>query len=785
MRRVTWPIFAFLLALVAGESHGWAQAQPPAQPGQPTPVLYKVGTITVKFVGTASINEQVVRANMQVREGGDLDDSMIDRDIRSLYRTGLFEFVEVRRGDVGADRTVDLVFEVTPKYRISTIKYDGNVKVKTRSLEKEVKSKRSLSLDERQIKDDAEKIREYYQKAGYNQSQITYVIDRDRVTGFGAVTFKIKEGNKVKIQEIRFTGNDHVKARTLRKEMETKKRTWLSWLFGTGRFKDDQFEDDLDKLRDYYREQGFLDVEIAPDKIAYDYPTPKKMLITIAVVEGRQYRIGDITFTGNKLYSTDLLRRLLRQRTGAVFAPAKLDKDSERLQDFYGRDGYLDTRVRLVRKPNVGTGNIDIEYAVNESDKFYVESVHIEGNTKTKNTVILRELTLGPGDVFNAVSMKISKLRLENTRFFEDVNMTDEPTNLPGRRHLKVAVREGRTGNLSFGAGFSSLERASIFAEFSQGNFDLFNPHSLFQGDGQKFQLRLQLGSQSSEIVLSFEEPWLFQQQLALGFSIFRSSSDYTSSIYEEIRTGAEVYLRKMLIPQMNIEGKLSYRYEVVDINNVDPSASAIIQSFAGKNSLSMVNFQLLRDTRDKIINTTKGNYAEFDTGIAGGPLGGSENYYSLEFRGSQFFPVFEAQGQTLALLYRAGVKQNYGDSKTVPYYDRFFLGGPYNLRGFEYRKVGPKDASGEPIGGKSYGFFSAEYFIDVVSPIRVAFFYDAGFVNKGAYDFAPTQYRDNFGFGIHLFVAGQPLTLDFGIPITADKGDKSNQFNFSFGTRY
>jgi outer membrane protein insertion porin family len=798
VRRVTCLSFV-LLALVAGRPLGWAQSaslglQPAAnQQQQGAPAPYKVGSITVKFVGTANVNEQVVRANMQVREGGDLDDAMIDRDIRSLYKTGLFEFVEVHRGDVNPDRTVDLVFEVTPKYRVLRIDYVGNSKVKTHTLEKEVKSKPNLALDERQVKEDAEKIREYYQKAGYNQVQVTYAIDRERSTGFGTIAFKIKEGSRVKISEVRFVGNDHFKpgrfsflSGDLQKQMETRKWHIFSWLTGSGRFKDDQFEDDLDKLRDFYREHGFLDVEIAPEKIQFDYPKSGKLVITIPISEGRQYRIGDVSLTGNKIYPSSLLTRILRQRPGDVFVPSKLDKDTERLQDFYGRDGYLDTRVRLNRKPNVNTGNIDIEYEVNESEKFFVESVHIEGNTQTKSTVILRELTLGPGDVFNAVSMKISKLRLENTRFFDDVNVADEQTNLPGRRNLKVAVREGRTGNLTFGAGFSSLERATLFAEFSQSNFDLFNYRSLFRGDGQKFRLRLQLGSESSEAVLSFEEPWLFQQQLALGFSLFRTSSDYNSSFYSEIRTGGEVYLRKMLIPQMGIEGRLGYSYEIVEIADVDPSASDVIRSLEGNTKISKLSFQLLRDSRDKLVNTTRGNRVELDTALAGGFLGGDENYYSIEFRGSQFFPIFDTQTQVLGLRARAGVIENYGKSVTVPYYDRFFLGGPYNLRGFEYRDVGPRDEFNEPIGGKSYGFFSAEYSADIVSPIRFAIFYDAGFVNKNAYDFSPANYNDNFGVGLRLFVAGAPLSLDFGIPLTGDKlNKKGNQFNFSFGTQY
>jgi outer membrane protein insertion porin family len=241
-----------------------------------------------------------------------------------------------------------------------------------------------------------------------------------------------------------------------------------------------------------------------------------------------------------------------------------------------------------------------------------------------------------------------------------------------------------------------------------------------------------------------------------------------------------------MLIPQLAIESRLSYTFEIVDISNVDPSASAIIQSLAGDTTVSKVSLQLLRDTRDMIVNTTHGNRMEFDTTLAGGPFAGDESYYSAEFRGSEFFPVFDTQTQVLGLIGRLGVIQNYGSSKTVPYYDRWFLGGPYTLRGFEYNDVSPRDNLGEPIGGKSYGMFSAEYSMDIVSPIRFVIFYDAGFVNSGAYDFTPGKYNDDFGIGLRLSVAGSPLSLDFGIPITGDSTNKKgNQFNFSFGTRY
>ncbi|MDP1581195.1 MAG: outer membrane protein assembly factor BamA [Candidatus Didemnitutus sp.] len=772
--RRAYLLFAVLFASVAGLY---------AQPQEATEPALQIGTIDVKFVGAANVSEQVVRANMALREGTVLDESLIDRDIRSLYRTGLFEFIEVKR-EARPSNTVNLLIEVTPKYRVLSVIFQGNKAYKEKRLSREAKTVPNSTLDERQIKEDSEKIYQYYQKNGYNQAQVTYTIDRNRSTGFGTVTFKIREGAKVRISDIKFVGNTKTKARKLRKEMETKKWHLFSWISGGGRFIDSDFDEDLEKLRDYYRELGYLDVEITEDKVNFNYVSAGRLVITVNINEGRQYHIGDVMFSGNKIHPSRLLRLVVRQRKGMVFIPSKLDKDVENIEDFYGRDGYLDTRARLIRKPNLETGNIDIEYQINESEKFQVESINIEGNTKTKSIVVLRELVLGPGDVFDSVRMKISKMRLENTRFFEDVNVTPESTNIPGRRNLRVALREARTGNLTFGAGFSSLERAVIFTEITQSNFDLFNRKSFFQGDGQKFRLRMQLGSESSEVVLAFEEPWLFERELALGFQLFRTTSDYNSAFYNEIRSGGQIYLRKRLFGL--VEGTLTYTFEIVDIANVDPTAPASIQSIAGQTTISKLGFSLLRDTRDKIVNTTRGNRMELITEIAGGPLSGDVNYYRVELRGSQFYPVFEFQEQVLSLIARAGVVQNFGKSNSVPFFDQYFLGGPQTLRGFEFREVGPKNAFGEPEGGRTYGFFSAEYSIDLVKPIRFALFYDAGFVNRDAYDFSPAEFNDNFGFGLRLFVAGAPLSLDFGIPLHGDRfNKKGSQFNFSFGTRF
>jgi outer membrane protein insertion porin family len=759
-----------------------AQTTPPDQPASSGPT-FRVGTLTVKFVGTANVNEQVVRANMQVHPGGDFDDGLLDRDIRHLYTTGLFEFIQIKRETVD-EHTVNLVIEVTPKFRVLAIRYEGNKHYKSGRLEKETKTRPNTALDERQVKEDSEKIREFYQKDGYNQVVVTYKIERDRSTGFGSIVFRIIEGPRVKIKDILFSGNAHFKTSVLRGEMDTKRWWFLSWLMGTGRFKDDDFTDDLDKLRDFYREHGYLDVDIPEDKVVFDYPRPDRLVLTIAVAEGRQYHIGKISFSNNRLHSSSLLRRVVRQKSGAVFSPSKLDSDAERLEDFYGKDGYLDTRVRLIRHPNIASGNIDIEYEVTESDKFNVESIVIEGNTKTKSIVILRELILGPGDTFDTVRMKISKQRLQNTRFFDDVETGSQDTNIPGRRNLRVSVKEGRTGSLTFGVGYSTLERTTAYIELSQTNFDLFNAHTVFQGDGEKFRIRLQVGALSNEALINYEKPYLFDKLITLGFNIFRTTSDYISQYYNEVNLGAQVYLRKHLFEL--IDAQLSYSYQVIEISGVSSGASSVIQAAAGDNNESSVGLSLSRDTRDKILNTTSGNSIVLNTNFTGGPLGGKNNYYSVEFRGSQFFETFKAQAQVISLIARGGVKFTYGDTHVLPYYDTWYLGGPDDLRGFEYHEVSPRDQFGEPLGGKTYAMYSAEYSWDLVDPIRMAAFYDAGFVNKGSMDFSPHNLNDDWGLGVRLFVMGAPLDLDYALPLRGDKNNRQGgQFNFSFGTRF
>lgn len=743
-----------------------------------------VQDVNIVFEGVQNVSEEAILAHVRMRPEMRYSQALVDQSIRSLYQTGNFEFIEARRKTL-ENGQLAISFVVVAKYRIATIVFEGNDALSDQRLKKEIESEVGLPLDEVIVKRDETIIFDLYQKKGYSNVQITYAIERNEETGSGTIVFTIDEGQRLRIDTIRFVGNNSIPAGKLEDVLETSEWIWVwSWISGTGRKKEEAFEDDLEKLRAYYKDKGFLDVVIRQSDVVIEYPQKGWMDITIHIDEGRQYYVGAIDLKGNTLFTAEEVLSVVNLSTGEVFSPNQIDRSVDAIKDYYGAVGYLDTFVRVERSPNLETGNIDLSFVISESEKFFVESITLQGNTKTKSNVIVRELALAPGDTFDLVRMKTSQARLQNTRYFEDVNLSPEATNIPGRRNLRITVKEGRTGNLTFGAGFSSVEQIVAFAEVTQSNFDLFNYRSMFQGAGQKFRFRFSVGTRSNSILMSFEEPWVYQRRLAFGFELFHTDSEFNSSEYDETRTGFEVYFRKRLFEV--VEGRLSYRLENVEINDIERDAPAAIQQESGSRSVSKVGATLLRDTRDNFLFPTRGSRLQSISEVAGGPFLGQTDYIRQEFRGSQWFLLSDYGEQTIQFSGRVGSIIPYDNSR-VPFFDRYFLGGPYTMRGFDFRDVGPREqGSDEPIGGNTMGLANIEYTFRVVEPLRLAAFYDWGFVNSDDTDFDLGDYNDNWGLGLRIMLLGAPLNLDFGFPISTDEfNDDGMQFNFSFKSTY
>ena len=754
--------------------------------------LPEVNTIRILFKGFQPVSEEYVLGQIQLRPGMDYDPAIADQSIHALYETNQFEFVEIQVEDAGDDK-VDVIFQVVPRYTAGEIRFEGNKKFSDARLISKGEIETGVPVDEYAVSLAAEKMEAYYIEKGYSDVSVDYQVSRDPETGYAIITFDLDEGSKVKVTKVDFVGNEVYKDKKLRKILkETRKSSWLSWLTGSGRFDETKFKEDLEMLRLFYSNQGYLDVVINEDDIEMTAnEAGREMRITIPISEGKRYILGELSVEGNVIFTSGELLSLLKEKPGDPFDPDRIDQVARVLADYYIARGHLNTEVRAERVPNVETSRMDVRFRVREGEHFYVESIKVEGNTKTKTRVIIRELALRPGDLFDLNRMKTSESRLKNTQYFENVTLNHEVTNIPGRKNLNVTVTEAPTGNFSFGAGFSSVEDLVVFFELTQGNFDLFNWENGFQGDGQKFRLRTSLGDESSEFTVAFEEPWLFEQRLALGFELFREEVEYNSDEYNERRTGFELYLRRRLFEL--VEARFSYRLENIDIFDVpgtpgedDDTVADVFEEAEGKELVSKIGLTFLRDSRDSIFFTRKGNRTTIVNELAG--LGGDVFYYKINARMAHFIPTFDIFEQSLSIIGGLGGVVSYGNSEKVPFYDRFHLGGPNSLRGFDHRDVSPRDNDDpdESIGGNTYGLFSLEYTFRVAEPLGLAVFYDSGFVNEDDYDFSLSDYADNWGVGARLMILGSPLNINLAIPITDPTGKAgSSQTNFSFGTRF
>ena len=790
-----------ILFLLSGMMILWSQVVPDGK---------TISSISIELEGPDTIGKSFILQNLQIETGIPYKSNAIDKSITNLMATGAIDDVKVFLDpEISTEQEVALVFKVYTKSRIGTIIFEGNDKLSDRKLEKEIEISIGELLDESEIKADQRALKELYLEKGFWNSQVDSQIITKEEGRSVSVVFKIIENEKRKIGKIIFEGNKNISDKKLLKEMET--APWRFWRFWSkrSRYRPSIFEEDLIKLRTAFRDQGFLDVTIEQSGVKIIPKGSNSLDVVIRVDEGERSYFGEISIVGNSVITAKDLKRLDSRadkelKTGDHYSPTLLSEERNRLRKKYGEQGYLDARVVSIRKPNLQTGQIDLRFEITENNKFTVNTIQVRGNEKTKTTVIVRELALAPGETFDLLRMETSESRLRNTRFFEKVTLDDEPIASQdpelqsSRRNLVVNVEEGRTGHVSFGVGFSTLEKAMMFAEFRQGNFDIMrwrSPHRL-QGDGQKFRLRLKLGARSNEVRLALEEPWFMNRRVAAGFELFREKSDYYSSYYDEMRAGFEVYFRKRLFEL--VEGRLFYRLEDVIISDIGIGVPAFITNDPKYDpskkeidrTISKVGLSLTRDTRNSILFPSEGSIVTLRKEFAGGPFGGDADYGRFELQGAKFFETFTPMEQVLSIVGRTGTLGRFdGKDADVPFFEKFFLGGPYNLRGWDYREAGPQDSK-EPNGGNSYSYLSAEYTFKIADPLRFAVFYDGGFLRTNDFKFLPGDdmegWHDNWGLGARIMVMGMPLRLDLGFPISdPSKTGGSPQFHFSGGTRF
>ncbi len=718
------------------------------------------------------ISSATVLSKVQTTVGKPYSQAIINQDLKRLYATDFFTDISIDVEDFQGG--VKVIFIVTEKPVVDKVLFEDNKAIKTDRLSPLVSTKAGQMLNYRVLKADTEAISAYYEKNGFHLAKIQYRVDLDEKTGRGTVVFQVTEAERIRIKGISVRGNKSFTDAKILKLISTRRNT----LFNSGYYKKDVFESDLEKLADFYKREGFMDVAVDKE-FRYD-SGGKNLFIIINLTEGKRYYVGTITIEGNKIFPEFKLRESLTMLPRSVFSQDALRADIVKLQEYYFHHGYISARVASDTILNEKTGNIDIKYKLTEGELAYVDRIDIHGNVKTKDAIIRRELRIYPGEKFDGEKLKRSKERLYNLGFFEEINYDVEPGSAEDKKNLVVTVKETKTGEFSFGAGYSSIDKAIGFVDLTQKNFDIAN-WPTFTGDGQQLRLHTEFGTVRQDYTLSWTEPWIFDYPYLFGFDLFQRSHERSSDVgygYDETRTGGDLRFGKEFSEYNRAD--LMYSMEEVQIKDVASEASDALKIEEGTNQINSLGLVLTHDTRDNIYNPMRGLLGVATSDYTGGFLGGDKNFIRYTLGGSVFFTNLGSN--VLELRAKAGAIDDFDETSSIPIYERFFAGGANTIRGYKERKVGPLDTvTRDPIGGKSLLLGTAEYTVPLVKVFKAAVFYDIGNVWPTVSQIGVDDLKSSAGLGARIKTPLGPVKLDYGYPLDRIEDEKKKpRFHFS-----
>ena len=838
------------------------------------------------------LNEDKIRQNMRSSKGGVYSQQVVDGDIESLYKTGDFGNVQIitseMRGE-GGEPGVRLTVLVDPLVKVSTVEVkrkradgglddqlsvdkDDLLDLKLKALTasdakgakaladafkpKETVTKAGDTLSAERLQRDAYAMEDFYRDKGYKDVKITPKTEAVE-GGEAKVIFEIEEGIRGFISKVRFIGNEAATSKDLEKVIKLKPRAWWQLFSKSDRFEDLQLKDDVSRIKNYYLNHGYIDVNVQAsvdlprtikNKTAQEDAQKKDenrkeedfdpdevpaedLVLTYRIEEGRQYRVGTLSVEGNTFFSTDDILNELSTKSkmveifdqielkmikadglqeGEVYALNSLQASIETLQDKYGRRGFREVRVQTRITPNVETGRIDVGFSIVEGEKYYVDKIEIQGNTVTKDKVIRREIDLAPGEVFDTVRERSSKRKIEGLNYFSKVETYAEETDVPNRQKLIVKVEEKPTGEVSFGAGFSSVELLTGNITLAEKNFDLGKIFETFppKGGGQKARMQASIGFRSQNLNLAFTEPWFLDKPIRLDATGFYNGASYLSEFYNQQNYGASIGLSRRLgddYPLNRWSTGVTYRPEFYNIFDVQSDAPPYMAASVGDTFKSSLRGSIIYDGRDSYMLARNGQYFEFGAEGAGGPLLGSENIWKIKAEYRFYYPLWKEKDVIFSARALVGLVDGFSSTQYVPIWDQLFAGGSGSVRGFDPSlgstvnggSVGPKQ-NGQPVGGGTQGVYQAEVtapFPILENRVRWAVFCDGGFVNENVLDFQPKTYNNtqsmnvngtptsyqavNGGFqigagvGIRMDIGIGPMKFDVGFPVMT--GDPNN----------
>ena len=731
----------------------------------------KDSVFRIDIEGNAIVSDATIVSKIKIRAGQPCNENIINEDVKNLYATGFFETVEAEKKD--ASEGVVILFKVREKPVLKKIIIEGMRFIRKGNIEEAIDIKEGSFVDEVKIKEAVRKIKDLYNAKGFSQAEVTYKISFVDDGNEVEVRLAVNEKGVLKVRGVKVLGNKIISASRIIKLMKTKK----AWLLNRGLFKKEVLEDDIRRITDFYKLEGFSDVSVDVD-ISY---LIKEVYLTVDINEGQRYYIGKITVEGVEDIPSYAVLSAMELKEGSVYSEQAVYVDSSKIREVYVDRGYIFSQVDPLSLLNPATGRIDINYKIVENNIAYIEDINIKGNIKTKDKIVRRELRVYPGERFDGKKIRKSKERLDNLGFFEEIRFGTEPGSEANNVDLLVDVKEAKTGYFSFGGGYSSIDEFMGFIEVRQRNFDYRN-FSTFTGAGQDLSVMLSMGTLTKRYQLSFTNPWIFDKPVSFGFDAYRrghSQDDNVGYAYEEDIKGGALRLGREFNDYW--KGGIAYRFDNVTISDIVSDASQELKDEAGSTDLSSGEAQLSYDSRDNVFSTSKGIYLNNIFQVFGGPLCGDKDFIKYFSRLSFYIPA--PKKSVVELRLRGGIALDFGDTTKIPIYERFFAGGASTVRGYRERKVGPIDRNTEdPVGGDKMLVGNIEYTYPLADFLKAATFFDIGKVwGQESSSIVKGEFMSSVGLGFRVNTPIGPVSVDYGWPLSTEAGEESKEGRFHF----
>ncbi|GIX46417.1 MAG: outer membrane protein assembly factor BamA [Candidatus Tectimicrobiota bacterium] len=721
------------------------------------------GTIVrdIEIRGHRRTQEATIRFYLKTEVGKPFSPQVLREDIRRLYALGVFDNIMVTAEPI-ADG-VRLVFIVSEKPTVRNVTFSGNRFVNDDEIRQRLRLRPRDTFDRHRLRETVSSLRSYYREQGYYfahvSPEVTAVADNQV-----DVHLRITEGKKVRIASIRFTGNAHFTSAELRRQLQLKEFVLPVLSSTSSLYRPELLRVDLQLVENFYQNHGFVDVQLGEPLVEINREAGAVTITVPIASEGEQYKLGRLDVQGDEVFSAEALRQQLRLATGEIYSREAVRRTILALTEAYTDKGYAFADVTPTVTVDREARLIHLRFTTRPGPRVYIGRIDIVGNERTRDWVIRRELRFHEGELYSGSKLRRSRQRLLNLQYFEEVKIDTKRRADEALLDVEVEVREQSTGQFTAGLGFSSIEAVVFTAAVTQRN--------LF-GRGQSITASARIGGLSQDFLLDFREPWLFGRPIIAGFSVFRRSLDFFT--FDVRRTGFNLSLGRHFGEFTRLT--TTYNFEILEISDLDPSASQFLQEQEGTSIVSSITPRLVYDSRDNVFDPSGGALHSFEVELAG--LSGAR-FFKVLGDSTWYFPL--PAGLTGFVRGRFGLGDGYGGD-VMPASERFFLGGVTTIRGFDFREIGPQDAEGNPLGGTAFVQFNLEVGRSFGRLLRLVAFVDAGNVYPSLSRFDLGELRRSAGFGIRLLTPVGPIRLDWGFKLDRRPGESIGELGFLLGS--